>query len=118
MEVAVRISSIYPILGAVLLSYAQLSLAENASVKITSPADGSKLDVMAQNKVSYEVIPGPTGDHVHLYVDNKEAAILRQLKGSYALATLAPGPHDICVKVVNKGHTPIGVDQCVKVTVN
>ena len=44
-------------------------------------------------------------------------AILRQLKGSYALATLSPGQHDICVKVVDKGHTPIGVEQCVKVTV-
>lgn len=117
-EVAMRISSLHPILGAALLICSQISLAENASVKITSPADGSKLDVMAQNKLVYEVMPGPQGDHVHLYVDNKEAAILRQLKGSYALATLSPGQHDICVKVVNKSHTPIGVEQCVKVTVN
>ncbi|MDO8769114.1 MAG: hypothetical protein Q7K57_10485 [Burkholderiaceae bacterium] len=113
-----RISSIYPILGAVLLAYSQISLAENASVKITAPEDGTKLDAMAQNKVVYEVMPGPKGDHIHLYVDNKEEAILRQLKGSYALATLSPGQHNICVKVVNKGHTPIGVEQCVKVTVN
>lgn len=112
-----RISSIFPILGAALLACAQLSLAEEASVKITAPADGAKLDAMAQNKVVYEVMPGPKGDHSHLYVDTKEAAILRQLKGSYALATLAPGQHDICVKVVDKGHAPIGVEQCVKVTV-
>ena len=113
-----RSSSIYPILGAALLACSQLSLAQNASVKITSPADGAKLDAMAENKVVYEVMPGPKGDHTHLYVDNKEAAILRQLKGSYALETLSPGKHDICIKVVNKGHTPIGVEQCVKVTVN
>lgn len=113
-----RLSSIYPILGAVLLACAHMSFAENPSVKITSPADGAKLDAMVQNTVAYEVIPGPKGDHVHLYVDKKEAAILRQLKGSYALATLSPGLHDICVKVVDKGHTPIGVEQCVKVTVN
>ena len=113
-----RISSIYPILGAALRAYSQISLAENASIKITYPMDGAKLDAMTQNKVVYEVMPGPKGDHVHLYVDNKEAAILRQLKGSYALETLAPGKHDICVKVVDKGHTPIGVEQCVKVTVN
>ena len=113
-----RHSSLYPILGAALLAYAQIGLAQNASVKITSPADGTKLDAMAENKVVYEVVPGPQGDHVHLYVDNKEAAILRQLKGSHALATLSPGQHDICVKVVNKGHTPIGLEQCVKVTVN
>lgn len=112
-----RISSISPILAAALLACAQLSLAEEASVKITAPADGAKLDAMAQNKLVFEVMPGPKGDHVHLYVDTKEAAILRQLKGSYALATLSPGQHDICVKVVDKGHTPIGVEQCVKVTV-
>ena len=113
-----RISSIFPILGAALLACAQVSFAEDASAKITSPADGATLDAMAQNKVVYEVVPGPNGDHVHLYVDAKEVAILRELKGSHTLTKLAPGPHDICVKVVNKGHTPIGVEQCVKVTVN
>ena len=111
-----RHSLIYFILGAVSLACAQAGFAADASVKITSPADGAKLDAMAQNKLVYEAIPGPKGDHMHLYVDGKEAAILRQLKGSYALETLAPGKHDICVKVVNKGHTPIGVEQCIKVT--
>lgn len=113
-----RSSSIYSILGAALLACAQPGFAQEGSVKITSPAEGSRLDAMAQNKVVYEATPGPTGDHVHLYVDNKEAAILRQLKGSYTLASLSPGPHDICVKVVNKAHTPIGLEQCVKVSVN
>ena len=113
-----RISFIHLIFGAALLACSQISLAENASAKITFPADGARLDAMAQNKVTYEVIPGPKGDHVHLYVDNKEAAILRQLKGSYVLETLAPGKHEICVKVVNKAHTPIGVEQCIKVTVD
>lgn len=110
-----RKSLISPIFGAALLACTQAGFAADASVKITSPADGAKLDAMAQNKLVYEAIPGPKGDHMHLYVDGKEAAILRQLKGSYALETLAPGKHDICVKVVNKGHTPIGVEQCIKV---
>lgn len=113
-----RISTSYPILGAALIAFAKLSLADSPSVRITSPADGGSIDAMTQTQVVYEVIPGPKGDHVHLYVDDKEAAILRQLKGSYPLATLAPGRHDICIKVVDKGHTPIGVQQCIKVTVN
>ena len=113
-----RISSVYPILGAGLLACSQAALAQEASVKITAPAEGARLDAMAKTSVAYEVMPGPRGDHVHLYVDNKEAAILRQLKGSYTLTSLAPGPHDLCVKVVDKGHTPIGVEQCVKVSVN
>lgn len=113
-----RNSSLYIILLTLLLACPQISLAENASARITSPADGAKLDAMAENKVVYEIVTGPKGDHAHLYVDNKEVAILRQLKGSYPLETLTPGRHDICVKVVNKGHTPIGVEQCIKVTVN
>jgi hypothetical protein len=88
-----------------------------ATVKIISPEDGAKLDAMAQNKVTYDVNPGPNGDHIHLYVDGDEAALLRKLKGAYTLDSLAPGDHRICIKVVNKNHTPIGAEGCVKVTV-
>lgn len=95
--------------------FSALALAEEASVKFLSPANGAKLDSMAQNKVTYEVVPGPKGDHVHFYVDAQEVAVLRQLKGSYTLETLAPGKHELCIKVVNKGHTPIGVQQCINV---
>ena len=92
-------------------------LAAEGSVTIESPKDGAKLDAMDQNKLVYEVVPGPGGDHVHVYVDGKEAGILRQLKGSYMLETLAAGKHDICIKVVNKAHTPIGLQRCVAVSV-
>lgn len=87
------------------------------SVTIRAPADGAVLDVMEQNTVDYQVVPGPGGDHVHLYVDGEETAILRALAGSYPLDSLSPGKHSLCVKVVNKNHTPIGVEQCVAVTV-
>lgn len=113
-----RYSSLSPIFGAALLACTQVGLAQEGSIAITQPTQGATLDGMAQNKVVYEVMPGPRGDHVHLYVDAKEAAILRQLKGEYTLKNLAAGPHDICIKVVDKGHTPIGVEQCVKVSVN
>ena len=86
-------------------------------VRITSPADGATLDAMDQNRLVYEVDPGPRGDHVHVYVDGDEVGILRQLKGSYTLETLAPGSRELCVKVVNKAHTPIGVQDCVEVRV-
>ena len=113
-----HISSVYPFVAVALLAYSHVGFAENAVVKILSPTEGAKLDVMAQTKVVYEVSPGQGGDHTHLYVDGKEVAVLRQLKGSHAMETLSPGKHDICIKVVNKGHTPIGVEQCVKVTAN
>lgn len=84
---------------------------------ITSPADGATLDAMDENRISYEVVNGPRGDHAHLYIDNKEVAILRKAKGSYLLETLSSGPHSLCVKVVNKAHVPIGIEHCIQVTV-
>lgn len=94
-----------------------VALAADGSVTILSPAEGARLDAMGENRISFEVDPGPRGDHVHLYVDAREVAVLRQLKGDYALPSLAAGPRDVCIKVVNKGHTPIGVEKCVRVTV-
>lgn len=94
-----------------------LALAQG-SVKIQSPANGATLDALDENRLVYEVEPGPRGDHVHVYVDNKEVGILRKLKGSYLLESMAAGKRNICVKVVNKAHVPIGLEQCVQVTVN
>jgi hypothetical protein len=98
------------------LALPAISLAQG-KVTITTPADGATLDAMAENRVVYDVDPGPRGDHVHVYVDNKEVGILRKLKGSYLLETPAPGPRLICIKVVNKAHVPVGIEQCVHVTV-
>ncbi len=110
-------STLTTMLFCVNLTFGTVAFAQEASVKILSPADGAKLDAMAQSKISYEVIPGPKGDHTHLYLDGKEVAVLRQLKGSHTLETMAEGNHDICIKVVNKNHTPIGVEKCIKVKV-
>jgi oxalate decarboxylase/phosphoglucose isomerase-like protein (cupin superfamily) len=87
-------------------------------VTITSPTAGASLDAMNENKLVYEVDPGPRGDHVHVYVDEKEVGILRKLKGSYTLETLSSGKRNICVKVVNKAHVPVGIEQCIQVMVN
>lgn len=91
------------------------AVAAEPKIDIVSPVDGAKLDVMEQNKLDYSITPGG-GDHIHLYMDGKEAALLRQMKGSYTLESMAPGNHEICIKIVNKNHTPIGVERCIKVT--
>lgn len=97
--------------------FSAASLADEVSIQIIAPADGAKLDAMAQTQLSYDVKPGAKGDHTHLYLDDNEIAVLRKLKGTHTLSTLSPGPHEICIKVVNKGHTPIGEEKCIKVTV-
>ena len=102
-----------------LLMLASLSgpaaMATEAKVDITLPADGAKLDAKAQNKIVYDVTLGGEGDHIHVYVDGKQVALLRQMKGSHNLEPLAHGSREICIKMVNKNHTPIGVERCVKV---
>jgi hypothetical protein len=105
------------LLAASTLALAGVAVAETGSVTIVSPTNGQKLDIMNQNRIEYQVDPGPRGNHVHVYVDDKEVGILRQLKGSYTFESLTEGEHTLCIKVVNKAHVPIGVQQCVKVTV-
>lgn len=94
---------------------APLAAAAESKIDISSPVDGARLDAKAQNKLDYNVTLGGDGDHIHVYVDGKQVALLRQMKGSYTLESLAQGNHEICIKIVNKNHTPIGVDRCVKV---
>ena len=106
----------YAVMGCLGLSVTAV-YAQDASINIIAPTDGTVLKASEKNIIQYDVVPGPKGDHTHLYVDGKELAVLRELKGSHALGDLSPGAHDVCIKVVNKGHTPIGVDKCVKVSV-
>jgi hypothetical protein len=98
------------------LAFPATSLAQG-KVLITSPAAGATLDAMDENHLVYDVDPGPRGDHVHVYVDDQEVGILRKLKGSYLLESLSSGKRNLCVKVVNKAHVPVGIEQCVQVTV-
>ena len=92
------------------------AVAAEAKIDITSPADGARLDAKAQSKLAYEITLGGGGDHVHLYVDGKQVGLLRQTKGSHALDPLMPGKHEICARMVDKNHTPVGVQRCIKVT--
>ena len=93
------------------------SEAAEGYVKIIAPADGTRLERTKPATLVYEVGPGPGSSHVHVYVDGKEVDVLRQLKGSHTLEALSPGQRTICVKVASRAHVPIGVEQCVKVTV-
>lgn len=96
--------------------FASSAIAAEPSVAITAPMEGAKVGAMMKTELMYEVEPGPKGDHTHLYMDGKEVAVLRKLKGMHMMEAMPAGSHDICIKVVDKGHTPIGVQKCIKVT--
>jgi hypothetical protein len=91
--------------------------AGTSKVDISEPADGTKIDAKAQIKLEYDITLGGDGDHAHLYVDDRRIAMLRRMKGGYMIFPLDPGIREICIKVVNSNHTPIGVSRCLKVTV-
>ena len=93
-----------------------LSLCAGGSVSISAPADGAKV-ASSGVQVTYDVVPGDGSDHVHVYVDGDQVGLLHQLKGTYTLDKLSSGEHTVCVKVVDKGHTPTGAEKCVKVSV-
>ena len=81
------------------LDLVSLARAEAASVTITSPKDGAKLKSGQPITLSYEVVTGPRGDHVHVYVDGDEVAILRELEGNFVLEPLPRGSHELAIKV-------------------
>ncbi len=104
---AVRFAAIIVALG-----FASGAYAEEGSVTISSPAEGAKVGLNGI-KLVYDVAPGPKGDHVHIYIDGEQTALLRQLKGSYTVDKLVAGKHWLCVRVIDKGNTPVGLEKCV-----
>ena len=93
--------------------YVPVVLAADAAISISKPVGGAIFSPTAKIEISYEATPGPKGDHVHLYVDDQRPVVLHQLKGSHTLNPLAPGKHGICVRMVDKDHAEIGVQDCV-----
>lgn len=86
------------------------------TVSISSPVDGAKLPGSSA-KIVFDITAAPKGEHVHVYVDGDEVGRLHELKGSYTVDKLAVGKHWLCIRVVDKGHTPIGAEKCVSVIV-
>ncbi len=86
------------------------------NLKILSPVDGAVFQEGEPVPVQYEIKPNPGGDHSHIYINHKEAGILRRKKATFTLDPLPAGEHSICLKVVNKAHAPIGQETCIKVS--
>jgi hypothetical protein len=90
---------------------------KQGSVEISSPKDGAQIPRNQPVSLVYSVDPGPKGDHVHVYIDGEEVTMLRQLEGQYRVGPLQPGRHQLAIKVVNRGHVPIGIESSVTVYV-
>jgi hypothetical protein len=89
--------------------------AEPASITIVSPKDGAEIDAGESYPLEYAVVPGPGGDHFHVWVDGERGPGVHVMQGKYDLPKLTPGEHTITVKVVDKGHVPTGPEKTIKV---
>ena len=94
---------------------AAVASAENARIKIVSPADNERVEVGEEYQLAYEVTPGPGGDHFHVWVDGQRGPGIHDSKGVYTLPKFSTvGEHDVTIKVVDKGHIPTGPQKSIK----
>lgn len=94
-----------------------LAAKEAASIQILSPADGAQLDAGEVYPLQYAVVPGPGGDHFHVWVDAERGPGVHERQGAYQLPKMTPGEHTITLRIVDKGHVPTGPQKSIKVRV-
>ena len=79
----------------------KLAPAEGASVKILGPTN-EQVFTRQEVPISYKLVRGKRGSHVHAYVDGKMAGMFAGNTG--ILRDLAPGAHTLELRVVANDH--------------
>jgi hypothetical protein len=90
------------------------------SITITSPKDGAELTSGSGNKLEYNIVLSPDGNHLHVYIDDQKPIIDRDVSGcpcSLDLPDLSPGKHKIVMKEATSSHDMTGVEATVTVNV-
>jgi len=94
--------------------------ADAGSITITSPADGATLMSDSGNKLDFNVHLGPTGNHVHIYVDDQNPIVYRDVGNcpcSINLPVLGSGKHTVVIKEATVSHALTGVQASTAFTV-
>ncbi len=110
-----NIKFLTPVFSAFLFASAGAFAAEG-KVTISSPANGATVSSHDNVELNYTAIPGPDGDHLHLYLDGNRVDIIRTMKGKASVGMLSSGKHHICMEVNTKGHVPTGAEACIDIT--
>jgi len=90
------------------------------SITITSPVNDAVLQSATGNKLEFNVHLSPNGNHVHVYVDDQDPIVFRDVSHcpcSIALPKLSSGKHTIVVKESTSSHAMTGVQSSVTATV-
>ena len=104
---------------AALATLSNPTFAADGVIAITSPANGAVLQSSAENKLEFNVKLSPTGNHLHIYVDDHDPIIDRDIARcpcSIVLPKLAPGKHVIVIKEATASHATTGVEATVMIT--
>ncbi|MBI3479914.1 MAG: hypothetical protein HY016_06105 [Nitrosomonadales bacterium] len=107
-------------IGLALFVAASQVVAAEGSITITSPVNDAVLQSATENKLAFNVQLSPKGNHVHVYVDDQDPIVVRDVSHcpcSVALPKLSSGKHTIVVKEATAGHAPTGVQGSVTATV-
>jgi len=94
--------------------------ATQAFITILAPKDGAVLNSGTENKLQYNVHLSPTGNHLHIYIDNQKPIISRDVSHcpcGIDLPDLVPGKHVITIKEATSAHVLTGLQRAVTVTV-
>jgi hypothetical protein len=90
------------------------------SLSILSPKNGEVVENGAGVKLTYDVHLSPTGNHVHIYVDDQPPIISHDVTAcpcSVTLPALSAGAHEVDVKEATASHNLTGLESSVKFTV-
>lgn len=87
---------------------------ETSIIKIVSPIDRAQINTEQEYPLTYEVALGPGGNHFHVWVDDKRGPGVLDLSGTYFLPGLSPGEHVITLRIVDRQHSPTGVEKSIR----
>ena len=94
--------------------------AHEGVITILSPKNNAVLASGSDVMLRYNVHLSPSGNHLHIYVDDHDPIIDRNVSGcpcDITLPHLAPGRHSIVVKEAMANHVLTGVQSMVMFTV-
>lgn len=90
--------------------------AGKGSITITAPVNDAVLQGAKGNKLEFNVKLSPNGSHVHIYIDNQQPIVYRDVSHcpcSVDLPQLTPGKHTIAVKEATSSHALTGLESSV-----
>jgi hypothetical protein len=90
------------------------------SITITSPVNDAVLQSATGNKLDFSVHLSPSGNHVHVYIDDQDPIVFRDVSHcpcSIPLPKLSSGKHNIVVKEATSSHAMTGIQSSVTATV-